>query len=103
MQNSNMEISIAGFSCCPHTTEIFITLLNLVSYNVPLLIILFSPDNQFFRIIEEAEWAVEVIKATGKPVGITMCIGPSGDKNSVPPGDCAVRLARAGILLLRCL
>lgn len=60
---------------CPHTTEIFITLLNLVSYNVPLLITLFSPDNQFFSIVEEAEWAVEVTKATGKPVGITMCIG----------------------------
>ena len=29
MQNSNMEISVAGSSCCPHTIEILITLLNL--------------------------------------------------------------------------
>ncbi|CAH3186363.1 unnamed protein product [Porites evermanni] len=51
---------------------------------------------EFFSIVEEAEWAVEAMKAIGKPMGITMCIGPKGDKNNVPPGDCAVRLARAG-------
>ena len=39
---------------------------------------------------------MEVMKATGKPTAITMCIGPPGDANSVPPGECAVRLARKG-------
>ena len=36
------------------------------------------------------------MKSTGKPTAITMCIGPTGDSNKVSPGDCAVRLARAG-------
>ena len=39
---------------------------------------------------------MEVMKATGKPTAITMCIGPPGDTNNVPPGECAVRLARKG-------
>ena len=51
---------------------------------------------QFFGYVEEAEWAVEVIKSTGKPTAIAMCIGPQGDRKNVPPGECAVRLARAG-------
>ena len=36
------------------------------------------------------------MKSTGKPTTITMCIGPTGDTNNVPVGECAVRLARAG-------
>ena len=36
------------------------------------------------------------MKSTGKPAAITMCIGPPGDGNRVPPGECAVRLAKAG-------
>ena len=48
--------------------------------------------------MEEAEWVVEVMRATGKPTAITMCIGPPGDSNNVPPGECAVRLARKGNL-----
>ena len=51
---------------------------------------------QFFAHVEEAEWAAEVLKSTGKPTAITLCIGPHGDKNNVPAGECAVRLARAG-------
>ncbi|KAJ7373207.1 hypothetical protein OS493_014355 [Desmophyllum pertusum] len=51
---------------------------------------------EFFGYVEEAEWAVEVIKSTGKPTAIAMCIGPQGDRKNVPPGECAVRLARAG-------
>ena len=51
---------------------------------------------QFFEYAEEAEWAVEVMKSTGKPTAITMCIGPTGDTNRVPTGECAVRLARKG-------
>ena len=39
---------------------------------------------------------MEVIKATGIPAHISMCIGPAGDSNNVPPGECAVRLTRAG-------
>lgn len=46
--------------------------------------------------MEEAEWAVEVIKKCGKPVGITLCIGPEGDLHGIPAGECAVRLAKAG-------
>ena len=48
--------------------------------------------------MEEAEWVVEVMRATGKPTAITMCIGPPGDTNNVPPGECAVRLAKKGNL-----
>ena len=51
---------------------------------------------QYFEFVEEAEWVVEVMKATGEPTAITMCIGPPGDANNVPPGECAVRLARKG-------
>ncbi|XP_022798350.1 betaine--homocysteine S-methyltransferase 1-like [Stylophora pistillata] len=51
---------------------------------------------EFFANVEEAEWAVEVMKSTGKPVAITMQIGPQGDRQNVPSGECAVRLARAG-------
>ena len=51
---------------------------------------------QYFEFVEEAEWVVEVMKATGKPTAITMCIGPPGDASNVPPGECAVRLARKG-------
>ena len=39
---------------------------------------------------------MEIMKATGKPTAITLCIGLAGDSNNVPPGECAVRLARAG-------
>lgn len=51
---------------------------------------------EFFEYGEEAEWVVEVMKTTGKPTAITMCIGPQGDFANVSPGECAVRLARAG-------
>lgn len=51
---------------------------------------------EFFANVEEAEWGVEVMKSTGKPVAITMQIGPQGDMQNVPSGECAVRLARAG-------
>lgn len=48
--------------------------------------------------MEEAEWAVEVCKATGKPTACSLCIGPEGDMHGVSAGDCAVRLVKAGIL-----
>ncbi|XP_036265831.1 S-methylmethionine--homocysteine S-methyltransferase BHMT2 [Pipistrellus kuhlii] len=51
---------------------------------------------EYFEIAEEAVWAVEVLKESGKPVAATMCIGPEGDKNGVTPGECAVKLVKAG-------
>ncbi|KAL9957818.1 hypothetical protein ACROYT_G034766 [Oculina patagonica] len=51
---------------------------------------------EFFEYGEEAEWVVEVMKSTGKPTAITMSIGPAGDSNNVPTGECALKLARAG-------
>ena len=57
----------------------------------------YSPlSPQYFEYGEEAEWVLEVMKTTGKPTAITMCIGPVGDSNNVPTGECAVRLARKG-------
>lgn len=53
---------------------------------------------QYFEHVEEAEWAVHVLKATGKPVAASMCIGPKGDMHGVSPGECAVRLVKAGML-----
>ena len=37
------------------------------------------------------EWAIEIALATGKTVAASMCIGPDGDENGVPVGECAVR------------
>ena len=51
---------------------------------------------QYFEHVEEAEWAVQVLKASGKPVAACMCIGPDGDMHGVSPGECAVRLVKAG-------
>ena len=53
---------------------------------------------KMFEHVEEAEWAIEAMKATGKPVVICMTISSLGDMNKVPPGECAVRMARAGKL-----
>lgn len=53
--------------------------------------------------MEEAEWAVQVLKASGKPVAVTLCIGPEGDLNGVSPGDCAVKLVKAGTTISRML
>jgi betaine-homocysteine S-methyltransferase len=51
---------------------------------------------EYFEHVEEAEWAVEVMKKSGKPVALTLCIGCEGDMHGVPAGECAVRLAKAG-------
>ena len=52
---------------------------------------------EYFEHVEEAVWAVEVCKENlDMPVAATISIGPSGDLDGVSPGDCAVRLARAG-------
>ncbi|KAM6965336.1 betaine--homocysteine S-methyltransferase 1-like [Aplochiton taeniatus] len=51
---------------------------------------------EYFRHVEEAVWAVEVLKTSGKPIAATLCISPEGDLHRVPPGECAVKLVRAG-------
>ncbi|XP_042277740.1 betaine--homocysteine S-methyltransferase 1-like isoform X3 [Thunnus maccoyii] len=51
---------------------------------------------EYFEHVEEAEWAVQVLKASGKPVAACMCIGPEGDMHGISPGECAVRLVKAG-------
>uniref|UniRef100_A0A8C4RW58 Betaine-homocysteine methyltransferase n=1 Tax=Erpetoichthys calabaricus TaxID=27687 RepID=A0A8C4RW58_ERPCA len=51
---------------------------------------------EYFEHVEEAQWAVQVLKESGKPVAATLCIGPTGDLNGVSPGDCAVKLGKAG-------
>uniref|UniRef100_F7DS96 Betaine--homocysteine S-methyltransferase n=1 Tax=Ornithorhynchus anatinus TaxID=9258 RepID=F7DS96_ORNAN len=51
---------------------------------------------EYFEHVEEAVWAVEALKESGKPVAATMCIGPEGDLHGIPPGECAVRLVKAG-------
>jgi betaine-homocysteine S-methyltransferase len=55
---------------------------------------------EYFRNIEEMEWALEIALATGKPVAATMCMGPNGDEAGVPVGECAVRMAKAGANLV---
>ncbi|XP_053505678.1 betaine--homocysteine S-methyltransferase 1 isoform X2 [Ictalurus furcatus] len=51
---------------------------------------------EYFEHVEEAEWAVHVLKETGKPVAASLCIGPMGDMHGVTPGECAIRLVKAG-------
>ena len=41
---------------------------------------------QYFRNVEEMEWAIEHVKTYGKPVAATICIGPNGDEDGVPLG-----------------
>uniref|UniRef100_A0A667FMW8 Betaine--homocysteine S-methyltransferase 2 n=1 Tax=Lynx canadensis TaxID=61383 RepID=A0A667FMW8_LYNCA len=55
---------------------------------------------EYFEHAEEAMWAVEVLKALGKPVAATMCIGPDGDMHGVSPGECAVKLVKAGAAIV---
>ena len=61
---------------------------------------------EYFRNIEEMEWAIELVKkTTDKPCGATMCVGPNGDVDGVSLGECAVRMAKAGadLIGLNCL
>ena len=49
--------------------------------------------------MEEAEWATEVLKSTGKPVATTMAMCPQGDwQGKISPGEAAVRIAKAGMV-----
>jgi len=60
---------------------------------------------EYFHNIEEMEWAIELALRYDKPVAATMCMGPTGDGAGVSPGECAVRMARAGapIIGINCL
>lgn len=51
---------------------------------------------EYFEHVEEAEWSIEVAAKSPLPVVATLCIGPEGDLHGVPPGECAVRMAKAG-------
>ena len=51
---------------------------------------------QFFLHVEECEWAIEVCKEFDLPIAAMITVGPLGDFHDVPPGECAVRMARAG-------
>uniref|UniRef100_A0A8C5NAT1 Betaine--homocysteine S-methyltransferase 1-like n=1 Tax=Gouania willdenowi TaxID=441366 RepID=A0A8C5NAT1_GOUWI len=51
---------------------------------------------EYFEHVEEAVWAVEVLKETGKPVAASLCIGPDGDMHGVSAAECAVKLVKAG-------
>eukprot|EP00092_Neocalanus_flemingeri_P007860 GFUD01008486.1.p1 GENE.GFUD01008486.1~~GFUD01008486.1.p1 ORF type:complete len:377 (+),score=101.44 GFUD01008486.1:169-1299(+) len=51
---------------------------------------------EYFRNVEEIIWAIECLKGCGKPMFASLCIGPRGDSAGVDPGECAVRMVRAG-------
>ena len=52
--------------------------------------------------MEEAEWAIEVMKATGLPVSMSLNICSAGDFEGVSVEECAVRIAKAGKRLNSC-
>merc|ERR1719369_2305580 len=62
----------------------------LIKNNVDVLIL------EYFRNVEEMIWAIDCLKGSGKPLFASLCIGPRGDAAGVDPGECAVRMARAG-------
>ena len=41
---------------------------------------------EYFRNIEEMEWAIELVRSYNKPCGATMCVGPNGDVDGVSLG-----------------
>ncbi|CAH3139041.1 unnamed protein product [Pocillopora meandrina] len=51
---------------------------------------------ELFFYVEEAEWALEVMKATGKPIAMCLNICSAGDLEGVSVEECAVRIAKAG-------
>merc|ERR1719369_436887 len=62
----------------------------LLENNVDFIIL------EYFRNVEEMEWAIDCLKDCNKPLFASLCIGPRGDSAGVDPGECAVRMARAG-------
>ncbi|XP_032759923.1 betaine--homocysteine S-methyltransferase 1-like [Rattus rattus] len=55
---------------------------------------------EYFEHIEEAVWVVEALKTPGKPIAATICIRPEGDLHGVSPGECTVRLVKAGAAIV---
>lgn len=51
---------------------------------------------EYYEHVEEAVWAVEVLKESKVPVCASLCINKEGDLHGVSPGDCAVKLVQAG-------
>ncbi|XP_033115892.1 betaine--homocysteine S-methyltransferase 1-like isoform X2 [Anneissia japonica] len=51
---------------------------------------------EFFAHIEEAEWALEVMKEMTVPLACTLRIGPVGDSAGVSVEECTLRMAKAG-------
>lgn len=66
----------------------------LIHNNIDLIIV------EYFHNIEEMEWAIELALSYDKPVAATMCMGPCGDGKNTRPGECAVRMARAGAKII---
>jgi len=62
----------------------------LIEHDVDMILV------EYFFYIQEMEWAIELCRKYNKPIAATMAIGPKGDRNGVPPGECAVRMAKAG-------
>ncbi|XP_072039941.1 betaine--homocysteine S-methyltransferase 1-like isoform X2 [Amphiura filiformis] len=51
---------------------------------------------EFYAHVEEAEWAIEVMKEYKIPVACTMRICSTGDKDGVSTENCAIRMVKAG-------
>ncbi|XP_066917958.1 betaine--homocysteine S-methyltransferase 1-like [Clytia hemisphaerica] len=69
----------------------FLSQINIFkNYEVDLLI------SEFMSSVEEAEWAIEVMKTLNKPIASTLCIDQQGDQNGISLQECALRLAKAG-------
>ena len=43
-------------------------------------------------------WAIEALKKTGKPIVAMMNIGSYCDGDGISAGDCAVKMAEAGMM-----
>jgi len=71
----------------------------LIQNNIDLILV------EYFHNIREMEWAIDLALRYNKPVAATMCIGPQGDGEGHTPGECAVRMAKAGapIIGINCL
>ena len=54
---------------------------------------------QYFRNIEEMEWAIEHVKTYGKPVAATICVGPNGDEDGIPLGKDLFRNGQENSIL----
>ena len=61
-----------------------------------LFLILFL---QYFRNVEEIEWAIEHVKTYGKPVAATICVGPNGDEDGIPLGKDLFRNGQENSIL----